>query len=584
MNDQLRNFQFERNLTQQVCQFVDTPRALTVHLLVENEEYGQLLGLTTEQRYYESHRQFADDHLVTEILRKSMSMPTGIDKAGACLASFLEGEIHCRETNDRMYGDWKEPPWFNRFRANVSRILGPLSKHALQRIHSLSKHGSGASVGVSGDQLTASKKYDAIPSCTGELLPLAKAIMGEAWAEYRPELELVKGCKFFTVPKNAKTDRGCATEPLLNMMLQQGIGRYLKSRLRKFGVDISDQSINQSWASLAYDLNLATIDLSMASDLIATGLVFRVLPDEWLHLLDLARSKYMELPDGSVIELEKFSSMGNGFTFGLETLLFFALLLTVVPARDHWSCSAYGDDLICHQRYAAEVLTGLEQLGFKVNVKKSCLAGSFFESCGTDWFKSQPVRPFYLRKDETDLVPYPVSAANMLRLYSQRISSMRCCDSRWMPLWKSLVKQAPKEWRCCRTPSSLGDSGIISSISEARPRVCRKGGWEEGYLCRRIRLTPTVVDRRTRGVLFAAQARTSQEEILPEIARPTINSVGSRFMGSCVSGMRHLAWAFQRLDGNQMPTGGREPVRGLYRLARPSMVRVLDWTEGLEWC
>jgi hypothetical protein len=103
--------------------------------------------------------------------------------------------------------------------------------------------------------------------------------------------------------------------------------------------------------------------------------------------------------EGSSLALEKFSSMGNGYTFPLETLIFYAIAFGVcvelgIPTHD---VRAYGDDIICPtQAYPllAEVLT---HLGFDVNRKKSFSEGPFRESCGADYFQGIDIRPVYVK-------------------------------------------------------------------------------------------------------------------------------------------------------------------------------------------
>jgi len=92
----------------------------------------------------------------------------------------------------------------------------------------------------------------------------------------------------------------------------------MKKRLGLFGVNLRDQSVNQRYALLgSIDGSLATIDLSSASDTVSYALVMSLLPSGWFDLLDLFRSECVEVP-GGVIELEKFSSMGNAYTFELR--------------------------------------------------------------------------------------------------------------------------------------------------------------------------------------------------------------------------------------------------------------------------
>jgi hypothetical protein len=56
----------------------------------------------------------------------------------------------------------------------------------------------------------------------------------------------------------------------------------------------------------------------------------------------------------------------------------------------------YGDDIIVRQSDALVVLELLKFIGFKSNPEKTYLVGRFRESCGTDWYCGQDVRPAYL--------------------------------------------------------------------------------------------------------------------------------------------------------------------------------------------
>nr|WKV33278.1 MAG: RNA-dependent RNA polymerase [Riboviria sp.] len=137
-------------------------------------------------------------------------------------------------------------------------------------------------------------------------------------------LRVVNGSSFFTVPKNTLIDRVACKEPDINMFLQKGAGFLIRERLRSFGINLNDQSRNQRLAKLgSHNGSLATLDLSSASDSISSGLVSTFLPPCWHSFLFEVRSPIVEI-DGEEHWCEMFSSMGNGFTFELESLLFFA--------------------------------------------------------------------------------------------------------------------------------------------------------------------------------------------------------------------------------------------------------------------
>jgi len=141
---------------------------------------------------------------------------------------------------------------------------------------------------------------------------------------YYVEVEVHHG-KLSFVPKNARTDRSIVVEPLLNSFWQKAVGKVIRKRLMKSGVDLNDQTRNQELAKKgSQNGNLATLDLSSASDCIARGLVWSLLPLEWAELLDVLRTPSVEY-QGEILHLEKFSSMGNAYTFELESLLFYSL-------------------------------------------------------------------------------------------------------------------------------------------------------------------------------------------------------------------------------------------------------------------
>jgi hypothetical protein len=184
--------------------------------------------------------------------------------------------------------------------------------------------------------------------------------------------------------------------------LQLGVHSFIADRLAALGNSITDQERNQEWSRLGsmreFGSSLATIDLSQASDSVSTELVRWLLPSDWFSFLDDLRCK-TGVVDGEPILYEKFSSMGNGFTFALETLIFWALGKSVASLVDGASVvSVYGDDIIVDDRCAPLLVEVLQFGGMVVNTTKSFLLGPFRESCGADWHCGLRVTPQYIRK------------------------------------------------------------------------------------------------------------------------------------------------------------------------------------------
>jgi hypothetical protein len=96
--------------------------------------------------------------------------------------------------------------------------------------------------------------------------------------------------------------------------------------------------------------------------------------------------------------LHKFSSMGNGYTFALETVIFWSLVQAANSLTGCEVASVYGDDIVCESNSALLLTEALRFAGFKVNSEKSYYTGPFRESCGADWLGGVLVTPQYLRK------------------------------------------------------------------------------------------------------------------------------------------------------------------------------------------
>jgi hypothetical protein len=188
-------------------------------------------------------------------------------------------------------------------------------------------------------------------------------------------------------------------------------------------------------------------------------LVKLLLPKKWFDLLAALRSPYTKIGT-KWVKLHKFSSMGNGFTFELETLLFWAIARSV---SYNGFVSAYGDDMILPTVDASAAVSLLTLLGFEVNMAKSFTdyLDPFRESCGGDYFNGEAVRPTYLRK-------FPASPGEWMTMANQ-ITAIRCSlkgvanDLLLERAWQVAVNQIPSGGRCdfrLFGPPRLGDCVI----------------------------------------------------------------------------------------------------------------------------
>lgn len=244
--------------------------------------------------------------------------------------------------------------------------------------------------------------------------------------------EIVRGSRLSFVPKTTAISRTICTEPICNMLFQKGIAAVLTRLIRRScGIDLRTQpDKNRELARLgSIDGRFGTIDLSSASDSMSLSLVREMFPRHVYDMLVMSRSPMTVLPDGTEVELHMISSMGNAYTFPLQTLLFAALVYGAYRVRGiHLSrpgehslgnFAVYGDDIIVLEEAYDLTVRLLSLCGFSVNIDKSFNEGLFRESCGHDYYHGHNVRGVYIQT---------------LRDVSDRYSAINRLN-RWSALW-----------------------------------------------------------------------------------------------------------------------------------------------------
>jgi hypothetical protein len=340
------------------------------------------------------------------------------------------------------------------FKNLLYRFFYPSGYHLVHHLNDLFDRGN-AGPGVSNGALGQdfyTKHFAGPLTCTSGLLETAflHAVAHDDRTRWRDaeeirkrhfgEITRVEGSRFSFVPKDDVKSRMIAIEPSLNMFYQLGLGRLLEERLITFfGVDITSQpQINREAARFgSVTDSLATLDLSDASDSLGLPMLSWALPKSTLDLLVALRSPRGILGSES-LELNMVSTMGNGFTFPLETVIFSAVVVSAIkscrflPLRPcsqpdpqfippykmggYWG--VFGDDLICHREVASRVIRLLTLLGFVVNRDKSFVEGVFRESCGRDFFKGHDVRGVYIKS--LDSIESRYVAINSLNVWSAK--------------------------------------------------------------------------------------------------------------------------------------------------------------------
>jgi hypothetical protein len=334
--------------------------------------------------------------------------------------------------------------------------------------------GPGASLGAVGDDFYLKLFCSDLTATDPQLISLYRSYISSnpLWSGAEDARRLVRGERIVSgsslsfVPKNVDISRTICTEPSVNMLFQKALGsifeRILARRVDihiskkregesnsvaesplehvKFGDRYRMVALNRRKYLTQPDLNkelcrigslddssegYCTIDLKSASDSISLGLCKLLLPPFVMRWLERTRSQTVTLPSGESEELFMVSSMGNGFTFPLQTMIFASIVrsvykLTGTPIRRGGAKNfgVFGDDIIVTKRNYDLVVRALTLFGFTVNTEKSYSEGWFRESCGADYYKGTDVRGVYVKGLRTEANIY--SSINRLNRWQVR--------------------------------------------------------------------------------------------------------------------------------------------------------------------
>lgn len=460
---------------------LNCPRALTCYLLYVNDEHEQLVNISFNPKDYNDCLSAQDSLAATKFLSKATFLKTNIDKKAVSLEAFKLAEAVCHETNERIRGQRFENPLTSAVLLGMTfKISKILTDFTGEELVENSNWGPGATTLLRRSEATYQKKFSAERRITAKAYDFVKPWFHLAYPLWDMTFEIEGRSKIVTVPKNAKTDRTIAIEPGINLWFQKGIGSMIRRRLRSNGVDLNDQSVNQERSRIASKFNqLATVDFSMASDTVSIALVEDVLPRNWYSLLSTFRTA-SGLVGKEEVHFAKFSSMGNGFTFELESLLFYAMALACCDCLgvDSSGTSVYGDDVVLPSVAFDLFAKVSDDLGFKVNTSKSYDDGCYRESCGSHYWLGFPIKPIF-HKETFDGQQSVIKATNLLRTFA-RGHSIYGCDRRFFSSWKLLVDYLGQ--KCPRVPYEFGNLGIIVDDDEAEGYRKRPGNGYEGFL------------------------------------------------------------------------------------------------------
>lgn len=283
-----------------LCDRVSTPVSEAVRSLARAGEWAKLQELRVRPSDYSDGLSYWKDALVVDLLRKC-DLPTDVDKEAVAVRTFWACEAQNYRTNERLTRfldgsqQWDVPSdehvaaFISLLRKEVGQVVGTLPLTLTPRFS------QGATYADTGKLTTAPDKMSSRPTITSGarvLLPIWERTM---WCRglvqdrpLRSDPRTVRGNIFFSVPKDGKTNRGCAKEPSINVGYQLDVGEQLKVRLKEtVGIDLRDgQEEHRALAKRAsLDGSLSTIDMSNASDTLCVALVQLCFRTDWYELL-----------------------------------------------------------------------------------------------------------------------------------------------------------------------------------------------------------------------------------------------------------------------------------------------------------
>ena len=387
-----------------------------------------------------AHIQFAGDVLLKTLFKKWESNSEAAESRA--LLTFLEANyLSERWTLPSEFGfNGALSEFWGNLKWELDKFLHPGGIPLITSYNDLWENGytgPGASIGAAGTSRYAKLGCSRLTATSEDLYmsylrhvssnPLA-ADAECIRADHYGALSVVDKSNVSFAPKNAETARLICTEPSLNMYAQLGLKVILDQRMKEtWGVDMEDQpEINRLLAKLgSRDGGFGTLDLSSASDRISVALCREVLPEWFYNLLMDLRCPTADVKDyGLCVDLGMISTMGNGFTFPLMTIILSCSIRAAyktlgIPIEDirrvtdrrevllncsyneyniHPNWAVFGDDIVVRTEAYDYVVAALALMGLSVNTSKSFNQGPFRESCGHDYRHGLNVRGVYLKR------------------------------------------------------------------------------------------------------------------------------------------------------------------------------------------
>lgn len=447
--------------TLQECRFnlleaLNTPHSVALSICYRYEQYDELYNLLkrTVPLYsdgsspYENINNMRAFFQANALFSKSDDLPAIDGLEEAAIHSFFECEEANSETNKRFLLGQVSSPLIYRTNQILIDLLGDFSE--LDYAQNL-RFGPGSSSTCRGLSATLAHKLESDILCT----PRSQEILDRTFRHFyqyyyrlKPIVATATSNSFLTIPKTFKERRGICIGQHGNIIGQLALGSLYRRKFKRFvnldrAADFHRKLVKEKWSEIA------TIDLRRASQMISRRAVQAVWPEQWLSVMDDLREEYTNLY-GILNYNQHYSAMGNGFTFEMESVLFYSLCKAAMQNKGlKWNyLSVFGDDIIVDKECAEVVIEALVEFGFEINQDKTFIDGPFKESCGMDTLRGHEVRPIFLRNySDGKILELKYKLANsVLRMASNSCSHL-CLDGSFYRTWISVIRSIPEHRR-----------------------------------------------------------------------------------------------------------------------------------------